>query len=365
MNIQQSKKTLTAFFVSCSFVLCEPSFAFDVIQALPAQPIFPADNPNTPAKIELGKKLFFDPRLSVDGRYSCNACHNLAAGGDDDGAIERISEQRLNRSAPTLWNVSHMSTYYWDARASSLEEQAIDHLLDPRVMAMGTAETLVQRLDQITGYRQAFAEAFKDSASSASPVSIANIAKAIAAFERTLITPNSAFDRYVKGDKKAISESAQRGFKLFDDTGCLSCHFGVNFAGPAPGPALNMGDAFYELFPNHLGSRYDAKYDLASDIGRYQVTLDERHKYMWRVPGLRNIELTAPYFHNGKVASLDEAVRIMALTQLKTEFNQQQVEEVVAFLKTLTGDIPAITLPRLPETGGLSILVKADSKKGL
>jgi cytochrome c peroxidase len=344
-----------------SLTLCGTTFAFDVIQALPAQPLFPGDNPSTAAKIELGKQLFFDPRLSIDGRFSCNVCHNLAAGGDDDGAVGRISQQRLNRSAPTLWNVSHMSTYYWDARARSLEEQATDHLLDPRVMAMGTADALVQRLNQIAGYRQAFAGAFNENVSGKGAISMPNIAKAIAAFERTLVTPNSAFDRYVKGDKKAISESAQRGFKLFDDTGCLSCHFGVNFAGPAPGPALNMGDGFYELFPNHLGSRYDEKYDLASDIGRYQVTLDERHKYMWRVPGLRNIELTAPYFHNGKVASLDEAVRIMALTQLKTEFNQQQVNDVVAFLKTLTGEIPSITLPRLPETEGLSLMVGNDS----
>ena len=130
---------------------------------------------------------------------------------------------------------------------------------------------------------------------------------------------------------------------------------GVNFAGPAPGPAMDMGDGFYELFPNFIGTRYDQKYDLMAESGRYALTLDKGHMHMWRVPQLRNIALTAPYFHNGLVKSLEEAVRIMGLTELKADLSDQEVADIVAFLESLTGEIPQIALPRLPETMGVSL----------
>lgn len=337
--------------VFASLFLALPVAAFDVLQPLPKDPVVPKNNPQTSAKIELGKQLFFDTRLSTDGSLSCNSCHNLAAGGDDDGAVKRISSGKLKRSAPSVWNAAYMSTNFWDARALSLEEQAIDHLLDPNVMGMNE-KTLVTRLNKIPGYKKSFGKVFQSSKG----VRIEDVAKAIASFERTLKTPDSAFDQYISGNKNAISSNAERGLKLFTDIGCLSCHFGVNFAGPAPGPALKMGDGFYELFPNHLGSQYDKKYKLTADVGRYLITLDRTDIHMWRVPPLRNIALTAPYFHNGSVSTLEEAVKIMAQVQLKAKLNDQDVRDIVAFLKTLTGKQPEITLPRLPESEGLSLL---------
>ncbi len=318
--------------------------AFDILQPLPAQPPIPADNPQSQAKVELGKQLYFDPRLSANGDRACNACHNLMAGGDDDGVASHMGKP-LKRSAPGLWNIGFQTVLFWDGRATSLESQLNEHLLDPQIMAIPDKDALVRRLDAIDGYREAFAKAFPGKHS----LSFENITRAVASFERTLLTPNSAFDRYIRGDKNAISASAKRGLKLFDDIGCLSCHFGVNFAGPAPGPAIGMGEGFYELFPNHLGTAYDKKYDLASDLGVYDVTKNDGHKHMWRVPMLRNIALTAPYFHNGSVDSLDEAVRIMAKTQLKTDLTDMQTRDIVEFLDTLTGDFPAQALPRLPD----------------
>jgi len=343
-------KILTIATALAALSLSGPSIAFDILQPLPKEPIIPSDNPMSAEKAELGKQLFFDTRLSGDNTLSCNSCHNLAAGGDDDGAATRIAGRNLHRSAPTVYNAAYMSRLDWDTRAASLEEQAKDHLTDPQVMAMGAAENVVAKINAIPGYRQQFKKTFGESA-----VSFDNIAKAIATFERTLTTPDSPFDQYIRGKDNAISQSAKRGLGVFTEVGCLSCHFGVNFAGPAPGPALNMGDGFYELFPNHLGTRYDEKYDLVADLGRYALTLDPGHKRMWRVPQLRNIALTAPYFHNGMVNSLEEAVRIMALTQLKAEFNEQELADVVAFLESLTGQMPQIVLPRLPETAGVSL----------
>ena len=333
-------------------VLSSPVSAFDVLQALPGSPVIPVDNPQTAAKIELGKMLYFDTRLSLKGDLSCNSCHNLAAGGDDDGAIKILSKGELKRSAPSVWNAAYLSTNYWDARKTSLESQTIDHLIDARVMGTTNAKSIENRIKAIPGYIKAFAKAFKMN----NPINIDNIARAIASFERTLSTPDSDFDRYIKGDKNAISVQAKRGLKIFTDIGCLSCHFGVNFAGPAPGPALKMGDGFYELFPNHLGSEYDKKYNLTADVGRYLVTLDRTDTHMWRVPPLRNIALTAPYFHNGSVNNLEEAVRIMGFVQLKNKLNDRDISDIVSFLKSLTGKQPQITLPQLPETSGLSLI---------
>ena len=329
-------------------------WSYDYLQPLPAQPEVPKDNPQTKTKIALGKQLFFDPRLSKNGTLSCNSCHNLAAGGDDDGAAPQLSQGKIKRSAPSLWNVGHMSVYYWDSRAKTLEAQAVEHLLDPNVMAMSSAEELTNRLSTIPGYVKAFANTFGGNKT----LTQANIGRALASFMRTLNTPNSRFDRYIKGDKNLLTKQEKRGIQLFNDVGCLACHFGGNFAGPAPGPALKMGDGFYELFPNHLGSHYEKKYDLASDLGLYHITLNKADKHLFRVPSMRNIALSAPYFHNGSVSNLEEAVRVMAKTQLQKELNEQEVKDIVAFLKTLTGEIPEITLPRLPESEGLTLFRK-------
>jgi len=328
-----------------------PAYAFEYLQPLPDTPIIPDSNPQTPQKIALGKQLFFDTRLSGDGSTSCNSCHNLAASADSEGITKAMKARGIKRDAPSLWNIGHMSTYYWEARSPSLEAQAKDHLLDPRIMNMSSESQLVQRLSAIPGYRAAFKAAFMDE-----KVSMQNISKAIAAFERTLNTPDSLFDQYIKGDKSKLSKAAKRGLSVFKNKGCLACHFGVNFAGPAPGPALKMGDGFYEMFPTYRGTYYEDKYRFVDDLGRYHVTLDEEHKVMWRVPSLRNIMDTAPYFHNGAVNDIYKAVKIMSKVQFNYDMSESEIKDVVEFLKTLTGKYPEITLPRLPEAAGVNVV---------
>ena len=321
--------------------------AFDVLQPLPNEVPVPRDNPQTPAKVALGKELFFDRRLSLTGTVSCNSCHDLAAGAADDhpvsvGALGRSGR----RNAPTLWNVAFQTVLGWDGRARSLEEQLRSHVTDDTVMAMPGAAAVEQRLQTITGYRKEFAKAFHDDGTP----SLNHAAFAIAAFVRTLVTPDSAFDRFLRGERTAISAQAQRGLNRFRDLGCMSCHFGVNFAGPAPGPALKMGDGFYELFPNFLGSDYERRFHLSDDLGRYDFSDDPGERHMFRLPTLRNIALTAPSFHNGSVPTLSEAVRVMGRTELNLNLSDADTADIVTFLETLTGHLPAIILPRLPPT---------------
>lgn len=330
--------------------LSSSALAFDVLQPLPETPIIPTNNPQNEEKVALGKQLFFDNRLAGNHDVSCNGCHNLSRGGDDDGGVTRMPNRDIRRSAPSVYNAAHQSTYFWDARALSLEDMAIDHLFDPNIMGNQDRKKLVSRIKNIPGYHLSFKKTFEDG------VTLENISKVIAAFIRSLNTPNSAFDKYITGDKTALSPSAKRGLEIFRDTGCMSCHFGVNFAGPAPGPAYGMGDGFYELFPNNPGTSYDELYGITEDVGRVLITRDRSDVYMWRVAPLRNIAMTAPYFHNGSVNSLDEAVRVMAKTQLKLNLPAKDVKDVVAFLESLTGEYPEMTLPRLPETPGKSLV---------
>lgn len=327
----------------------QTAVAFEPFQPLPQTPPVPENNPLTADKVELGKQLYFDARLSADNRLSCNSCHDLAAGGSD-GRTHTVSvgEWRGKRSAPTVWNAAFHNTLYQDGRSPSLEDQVQTHLLDPDIMGMPDAQTVVNRIAAIPGYRKAFARSFGDR----EPVSYENIARAIATFERTLVTPGGAFDRYLKGDRSALTPAQRRGFETFNEIGCSACHFWVNLAGPQPGLQLESGEGFWELFPNYLGSRYDKQYDLLADKGRYHVTGDELHKHMWRLPTLRNVAVTAPYFHNGSVKTLDEAVQVMAVTQLDRELPRQQVEDIVAFLESLTGPFPVIQPPELPADDG-------------
>jgi cytochrome c peroxidase len=211
-------------------------------------------------------------------------------------------------------------------------------------MAMQDRATLIARLDSYPAYRTEFGEVFRGNA----PISMDSIAASLASYLRTLVTPNSPYDRYLDGEETALSPSAARGFHRFVETGCASCHFWVNMAGPVPGLAFGMGEGFYELFPNFVGSTYDARYHLMDDMGRYVVTHDEAHRHLWRVASLRNIALTAPYFHNGSVATLAEAVRVMARTELNQELGAAEVDDIVSFLHSLTGDHPKQTAPQLP-----------------
>ena len=344
-------RKLALFFMSTFTLLISFNLvAFEYWQVLPKQPVIPESNPQSADKIELGKQLFFDTRLSLRGDVSCNSCHNLAMGGDDDGAAVNMPGRNIKRSAPSVWNVAYMSTYFWESRVTTLELQAEDHLLDPSIMNMQNKTKLESRLNNIKGYVTSFGKVFGDK-----KISIANISKALSSFQRSLSVPNSRADQFIAGNKSALNEKEKRGYKLFQDQGCLSCHFGTNFAGPAPGPGLKMGEAFYELYPTIRGSRYEEKYDMISDMGRYHVSLDPEHKLMWRVPSLRNIADTAPYFHNNAVNDLHEAVRVMNRVQFNYPITEEKVDDIVAFLKTLTGVYPKITLPRLPD-GDVSLV---------
>lgn len=326
---------------------------FRPFKTLPPTPVIPKDNPQSSAKVELGKQLYFDARLSVTGSVSCNSCHDLMAGGDDGRAVSVGALGRAGtRSAPTLWNVAYETVYFWDGRAASLEAAIREHLFDKTVMAMPDGAVLVKRLAAIPGYKNEFHDAF----AAGNPVSVDNTAKALAAFIRTLQTRNNAFDRYLQGDKSAMTKTAVRGFHEFVNIGCGSCHFWVNLSGPVPGLAFKMGEGFYELFPNWLGSRYDKQYKLTQDLGRYYVTKNPAHKHMFRVPTLRNVALTAPYFHNGSAKTLQEAVRIMGMTQLQKELSDAQVKDIVAFLNSLTGEFPQLIMPRLPPAPDVSVL---------
>ncbi len=325
--------------------------ASQALEALPIQPPVPAANPLTPAKIELGKKLYFDPRLSLDGTVSCNSCHNVMASGDDHRPNSvGVGGKKGGRSAPTVWNAAFMSVQFWDGRAASLEEQAKGPLTNPIEMAMPSHEEVVKRLEQIPGYVEEFKKAFPKQKT----ITIDQVAQAIASYERTLITANSDFDLYMKGNKKALSAEAQKGMKLVETVGCLSCHSGPNFAGPL----LPEGVGFYQKFPVYPGSQYDKKYDLTRDFGRYEVTKADSDKNVWRVPTWRNVALTAPYFHNGAVKTLDEAVKVMAKTQLNKDLSEDEVKSIVVFLESLNGKPARQDLPRLPGSSGKTLVAQ-------
>lgn len=324
--------------------------AAQALVPLPAQPPIPAHNPMSAAKVELGRQLFFDPRLSLDGTVSCFSCHNvMTAGGDDDRATSvGVAGKLGNRSAPTVLNSAFMSVLFWDGRAASLEEQAKGPLVNPVEMAMPSHAAVVERLKNIPGYVSQFKLAFGGK----EPLSIDNVARAVAAYERTLLTPDSPVDRYLKGDKAALSARAQQGMQLFDKLGCVRCHNGANYAGLI----VKEGALFYpwnlQKFPSIRGSVYETKYELAKDLGRFEVTKNVKDRHMFRIPSLRNIALTAPYMHNGKVPNLEEAVRVMAKVQLGKELTDENVKALVAFLEGLTGRLPKQEMPRLPAAAG-------------
>jgi cytochrome c peroxidase len=321
-------------------------------QALPDKAPEPADNPTTPAKVELGRMLYMDPRFSATGTVSCNTCHNVMLGGDDNRpASMGVHGQMGGRSSPTVWNSAFGSVQFWDGRAASLEEQAKGPVANPVEMGMKDVEVAMNRVRRIPGYAPYFEKAFGPDA-----MTVDNAAKAVAAYERTLITPDSPYDRYVKGDKKALNEQQLRGMNAFAAAGCTACHSGPAFNGPT----LPQGTGFYMKFPTFADNAYVKKYDFMKDLGRYDVTRNETDKHMYKVPTLRNVALTAPYFHNGTVATLDEAVKVMAKTQLNQDLGAQQVDDIVAFLGALTGEFPAQTLPRLPPTEGWAFEYAAD-----
>ena len=322
------------------------SLAFE---ALPSKPPVPADNPMSPAKVELGKKLYFDPRMSKDGSVSCNSCHNVMAFGEDGRPNSiGIKGQHGGRSAPTVWNSAFLSVQFWDGRAKSLEEQAKGPLTNPIEMGMDNHGLVMERIKAIPAYVAEFKTAFPGE----KEITIDHFAKAVAAYERTLITPDSAFDRYQKGYRKALNAAQIRGMGLVQSVGCTSCHSGPNFAGPL----LPEGTPFFQKFPVFPGSKYESQYQLTKDGGRFEVTKVEADRGFWRVPTWRNVAVTAPYFHNGSVKTLPEAIRVMAKTQLNRDLSDPEVKDIESFLQSLTGKFPEQKMPRLPEVEGQSLV---------
>jgi cytochrome c peroxidase len=261
------------------------------------------------------------------------------AGGDDSRATSvGINGQKGGRSAPTVWNSGFLPVQFWDGRAATLEDQAKGPITNPIEMGMKNHDVAIERLSKIPGYVDMFKKAYpKDK----NPLNIDNAAKAIATYERTLITPNSRFDKYMKGNKKALTAQEIRGMKLVEEVGCTACHYGPNFTG-------SLTEANYQKFPMTPNKDIEKKYNFTEDLGRYEITKNDDDKNVYRVQTWRNVALTAPYFHNGAVKTLDEAVKVMAKLQLDVDLKDDQVQDIVAFLNSLTGEFPKQTMPRLP-----------------
>ena len=338
MTFNFNKFTLLRFCLMFGMTAqCLADFAPLPLEPPPA----PKNNPSSAAKIALGKQLFFDPRLSIDDTLSCNSCHDVNGNGTDSRSVSvGVKGQLGRRSAPTVWNSVFLTSHFWDGRAASLEEQVQGPILNPIEMGMPHKEATVERIRHIPGYQKQFAAIFGGD----DPVTMENIAKAIATYERTLITPNSLFDQYLRGDKTAMSDEALAGMQEFKKLGCIRCHAGPAFASPEGMP---QGEVFVEWFPA-FASRYDKELHLKDDLGINEGITPRPHTGKWRVPSLRNVALTAPYFHNGSAKTLDKAVRVMARVQLNRDISDEQVKHLVAFLKTLTGEFVVQTPPELP-----------------
>ena len=299
-----------------------------VVGSLPSEVPNPA-NPVTDAKVRLGRALYFDGRLSENGELSCNGCHPLDHfGADGEPTSLGTRGARGERNAPTVYNAALHIAQFWDGRSPDVEDQAKGPILNPGEMAMPSAQAVVSLLRGIPGYAPLFAEAFPGDPD---PISYDNVGRAIGAFERRLLTP-APLDAFIAGDRKALNAAQQRGLETFLDTGCTSCH-----VGPAVG-----GGMYRKLGLVHP---YETR-----DTGREKVTGNPADRGVFKVPSLRNVAETAPYFHDGSVKSLAEAVRLMAWHQLGRKLKDEQIQEIVTFLGALTGKIdPAwTTAPKLP-----------------
>ncbi len=294
--------------------------------AEPIQPIAAAKVKNA-AMVELGKKLYFDPRLSKSGFISCNSCHNLSMGGTDN--LQTSIGHNWNQgpiNAPTVLNSSMNLAQFWDGRAKDLKAQAGGPIANPGEMAF-THELAVEVLNSIPAYKAEFKKVFgKDMAT------IDMVTDAIAAFEETLVTPDSRFDKWLKGDKKALSKTESEGYMLFKNSGCTACHYG-----PAVG-----GASFQKM---GVVQEYDTKNKAEGVAG---LTGKDADRMKFKVPTLRNVAMTYPYFHDGAAWSLEEAVDIMGRLQLGRTYSKEEIAKIVAFLKTLTGKQPDFKLPILP-----------------
>lgn len=291
------------------------------------------DNAITPEKVDLGRMLYYEPRLSKNQQISCNSCHLLDKYGVDGTPTSTGHKgQKGGRNAPTVYNAAGHIAQFWDGRAADVEAQAKGPVLNPIEMAMPSADHAVKVLESMPGYVEAFKKAFPDDAK---PISYDNMAAAIGAFERKLVTP-SRWDQFLAGDKNALTDDEKAGLNTFVTTGCITCHTST-----------------------YVGGRMYQKVGLVKpwpdikDLGRFEVTKGNGDRHVFKVPSLRNIAKTAPYLHDGSVATLQEQVRLMARHQLGKEISDADVKAIVTFFHALTGEIPLdyIKKPTLPESG--------------
>lgn len=306
--------------------------ALQLFRPLPAV-IGSQDNPATPAKVKLGRMLYYEPRLSANQQISCNTCHPLDAYGAESTPVSTgFKGQKGTRNAPTVYNAAAHFVQFWDGRAPSIEEQAKGPVTNPVEMAMASDAAAVRTLKAIPEYNVLFKEAFPNDVD---PVSFNNMALAIGAFERGLTTP-SRWDRFLNDDSSALTDAEKAGFNKFAEVGCLACHNGAYIG----------GNSFQKLgivkpWPNH------------KDAGRESVTKDSADAMVFKVPSLRNVKKTAPYFHDGSVATISEAIRDMAVHQRGAKLSDADVNAISTWFDSLTGEIPAdyIKAPELPKSG--------------
>lgn len=287
-------------------------------QATINQMITPLPNlvPFDKQKAILGKALYMDTTLSKDGKVSCNTCHNLQTFGVDNEIFSTGAGGVLDEpfNTPSTFNAVFNFVQFWDGRAKDLADQATNPFTNPKEMALKDEAQVIEMVEANPKYKSEFDKLYGG-------VTLESITDAIAEFEKTLITPNSPFDRYQSGDENAISEAAKRGWEAFKTNGCVACHQGQNVGG-----TMYQKIGIFEPYPNQ------------ENLGRYEITKNEADKMVFKVPSLRNVAKTAPYYHDGSVPTLDACVQFMAYYQLGRFLDQQTVDDIVAFLESLTGE---------------------------
>ena len=316
---------LARFGLLPAIILCSHSSVSaeaQIVSALnePIQPV-PVDTSLYPDKVALGALLFNDPRLSKDNSLSCASCHKLESGGDDDLVTSiALGDSQHVVNTPTIFNVRFNFRQHWDGSAKSLDDQ-IDHVLHSHMEAGSNWNELLSKLNNDAALVRKFESIYNNG------VSRENYLDALTEFEKSLVTPNSRFDQYLMGDDSAITDDEKTGYLLFKELGCVSCHQGVNVGG-------NLYQKF-GIFYDYLGERGNI---INADYGRINVTNRESDMYVFKVPGLRNIELTSPYLHDGNAETLEEVIEIMGKTQIGKTISEQNIVLLAKFLKTLTGE---------------------------
>jgi len=306
-----------------------PAAKLRMFRPLPASMDSPS-NPGTPAKIELGRMLYYEHRLSKDQKLSCNSCHLLDKYGvDNEPTSDGFKDQRGDRNSPTSYHAAGHVAQFWDGRAADVEEQAKGPILNPVEMAMPDEKTVVATLKSMPEYVALFQKAFPGEKD---PVTYTNMARAIGAFERRLVTP-SRWDKFLAGDQTALNDTEKAGLLKFVETGCVTCHMGT-YVGGSTYQKLGIMKPFPGL----------------KDEGRAKITKKADDQHFFKVPSLRNVEKTGPYFHDGKVKTLQEAVSLMSEYEIGKKLTPADTSAIIAWLKSLTGTIPAdyIRMPKLP-----------------